>query len=245
MTKQLTGKNAVITGGGTGIGFGIAVALAELGCRVAITGRRAEKLAESIATWQGEPGMLCHPVDVADRESVNTMFAWARQELGQVDILVNSAGINIRDRSMAAMSPEEWDKVIAVNATGAYNCLHAVYSRMVERGDGLIVNISSVAGKRAAAIAGVAYNASKFAMTALGTSVANEAAEHGIRITNVYPGEVNTPILDNRPVQVSDEHKASILQPSDIASLVAAIAVLPARAHVPEMVVKPLKQEYI
>lgn len=242
---NLAGKTAVITGGGTGIGYGIAVALAGLGCRVAITGRRAEKLDEAAERWNGQPAMLQHVVDVADRQSVAKMFAWATSELGQINILVHSAGINIRDRTMAAMAPDEWDQVIAVNATGAYNCIHAVYADMVARGDGLIVNINSVAGKRAVPVGGVAYNASKFAMTALGTSVANEAAQHGVRVTNVFPGEVNTPILDQRPVKVSDEHRAAILQPEDIASVVAAIALLHPRAHVPELVIKPLKQSYV
>ncbi len=95
--------------------------------------------------------------------------------------------------------------------------MHAVLPGMRERKSGTIVNISSIAGKRAIALGGIAYSASKFAMTALGTCVANEVAEDGVRVTNVYPGEVNTPILANRPTPVSEEHKQRILQPDDVA----------------------------
>ncbi len=241
---SLTGTNAVVTGGGTGIGLGAAMALAKLGCRVAIGGRREEKLREAAATFEGEPAIECHALDVADRESVDAFFAWAGETLGDIDILVNSAGLNIPNRSMADMEPAQWDQVLAVNATGAYNCMHAVLPGMRKRGDGLIINISSVAGKRALELGGVAYCASKFAMTALGTCVNNEAARDGVRVTSIYPGEVNTPILENRPAPVSEERKAAMLQPEDVGAVVATIAMLPPRANVAELVIKPTVQEY-
>jgi NAD(P)-dependent dehydrogenase (short-subunit alcohol dehydrogenase family) len=189
--------------------------------------------------------LLTHPVDVSDRESVRQLFDHARRELGRIDILVNSAGTNIKTRTMSSMSPEQWDQVMAINATGAYNCMVEVLSEMRSRGDGLIVNISSIAGKRAISLGGIAYCASKFAMTALGTAVGNEVAPDGVRVTNVYPGEVNTPILVNRPEPVSDERKAAMVQPEDIGGLVAAIAALPPRTHVPEIIIKPLVQQYV
>lgn len=241
---QLDGKTAVVTGGGTGIGWGIARELAQAGCRVAIAGRRQDVLRESAATWAGKPAILYHSVNVEDRGSVTELFRWAVEQFQQIDILVNSAGINIPRRTMSAMDPSEWDKVLAVNATGAYNCMHAVLPQMRNRRDGLIVNVSSIAGKRASELGGVAYSASKFAMTALGTCVGLEEAEHGIRVTNVYPGEVDTPILEHRPTPVSDEHRGRILQPGDVAAIVVAIACLPPRAHVPEVVIKPTPQAY-
>ena len=191
------------------------------------------------------PQLLYHAADVANRDDVRRLVDWATKELGQIDILVNSAGTNIKTRSMAEMTPEQWDHVLQVNATGAYNCMHAVLPQMRSRQDGLIVNISSVSGLRATALGGIAYSASKFAMAALGTSVANEVGPSGIRVTNVFPGEVNTPILDNRPVAVSDEHKASILQPEDFANVIVAIAALPPRAHVSDIVIKPTHQSFM
>ena len=116
---------------------------------------------------------------------------------------------------------------------------------MRKQGGGTIVNISSVAGKRAIPLGGVAYNASKFAMTALGTTVGEEEKEHGIRVTNIYPGEVETPILDARPVPVSVEHRAKILQPEDVASAVLLACTLPARARIPELVIVPTTQSFV
>ncbi len=241
---SLEGKTAVVTGGATGIGWGIASALATAGCRVVIAGRREDKLQAAADSFAGEPAIEYKVLDVANREQVNEVFAWAHHRLGKIDILVNSAGTNIVKRKMVDMAPEDWDRVMAINATGAYNCMYAVLDDMRKRGDGLIINISSIAGKRASALGGIAYSASKFAMTALGTCVGNEDAANGVRVTNVYPGEVNTPILDNRPNPVSDEHKARILQPEDFGQLAVAICQLPPRAHVPEMILKPTCQEY-
>lgn len=237
-------KTAVIIGGGTGIGAGCALVLAEAGCRVALGGRREEKLQETAARFAGENPLVYHACDVADRDSVNRFFQWAYGELGRIDILVNSAGINIPNRAMAEMRPEDWDKVLEVNATGAYNCMHAVLPQMRERGDGLIVNVSSIAGIRASLLGGIAYSASKFAMSALGLAVGREEREHGIRVTNIYPGEVDTPILENRPTPVSDEHRAKILQPEDVGAAVLMVASLPARAHVPELTIKPTTQDF-
>ncbi len=239
---MLQGKKVVVTGGATGIGLGIALRMAEYGATVALGGRRPDAIDAALAQFPTKHPGIGRTLNVAVREDVDSYFQWATEQLGQIDILVQAAGINIRDRSIKAMKPEEWDEVLAINATGAYNCLHAVLPQMLQRKDGLIVNISSVAGKRAIALGGVAYGASKFAMTALGTCVSNEVAEDGIRVTNVYPGEVNTPILDKRPVPVSDEHRAKILQPEDVADIVVAIAMLPPRAHVPEVVIKPTTQ---
>jgi NADP-dependent 3-hydroxy acid dehydrogenase YdfG len=241
---ELRGKGALITGGGTGVGRSVAVALAEEGCRVAVCGRREDKLRETAAFHHGDPPILVRAADVVDRASVQELFAWAAEELGPIDILVNSAGMNIRRRTMAEIDPLDWDRVLQVNVTGAFNCMRAVLPQMRERRDGLVINICSIAGKRAGPLAGVAYNASKFAMSALGMSVGAEDAENGIRVSNIYPGEINTPILDDRPVKVTDEHKASILQPEDVTAAVLMVARLPARASVPELVIKPTLQEY-
>ncbi|QDV68674.1 putative oxidoreductase [Rosistilla carotiformis] len=240
----LKDKVAVVVGGGTGIGAGIARGFAEAGCRVVIAGRRIETLqtfADSIASP--------HPIavrsaDVADRESVDSLFAWVAETIGPVDIVCNAAGINIATRSMAQMQPEQWDQVLAINATGGYNVMNAVLPAMRARRDGLIINISSIAGKRAIQLGGIAYCASKFAMTAMGTAASNEVRDEGVRITNVYPGEVNTPLLDKRPNPVSQEHRDSILQPEDFGALMVSIASLPPRAHVPEIVLKPTTQEW-
>lgn len=243
--SQLTDKVVAITGGGTGIGAGIAKVLAEAGCQVTVGGRRIEPLQQLADSVSSQYPIRTHLIDVAEPDSIEAFFADVRTHVGEVEILVNSAGINIQKRTMADMVPEDWDRVMAINATGAYRCMHQVLPSMRAKRDGLVVNISSVAGKRAISLGGVVYCASKFAMTALGTAVSNEVREEGVRITNVYPGEVNTPILDKRPTPVSQEHKESILQPEDIAAVVKTICELPPRANVPEVVVKPTKQEWV
>jgi NADP-dependent 3-hydroxy acid dehydrogenase YdfG len=240
----LANKTALITGGGTGIGEGCALALAREGCRVAIAGRRADKLTEVANRFEGTPAIKTHPVDVTDRASVAELFRWADKELGRVDILVNCAGVNTVKRSIHDLVPEEWDRIMAINATGAYNSIREVLPQMKARKDGLIVNINSTSGIRAGVLGGVAYSASKFAMAALGITVAQEVREMGIRITNIYPGEVETPILDLRPVPVSAEHRAKILQPEDVGAVLATIAALPPRANVSEIVIKPTIQAF-
>lgn len=242
---ELKDKSVLVTGGGGGIGLGIALALAREGCRVAIVGRNEEKLRAAAAQFDGQPAILYRACDVSDRESVKKLFTWLGSELGPLDILVNNAGITVPNRRMSQLSPADWDRMLAVNVTGAFNCMSAALPDMRERHSGLIVNISSIAGKRAFPLSGPAYCASKFALTALGTTVGLEERENGIHVTNIYPGEAVTPMLDQRPVPVPPEKKAQMLQPEDVAAAVVMVAKLPPRALVPELVITPLYQGYV
>ncbi|HUY34701.1 MAG TPA: SDR family oxidoreductase [Pirellulales bacterium] len=241
---RLAGKTALVTGGGTGIGLGIALDLAHEGCRVAIAGRREAKLKEAAALFKGDVPLLVHACDVADLADVARLFAWSKGELGPLDILVNSAGVNVPRRSLAELSTDDWDTMLRVNASGAFYCMRAALPEMRQRRDGLIVNISSIAGIRSSLLGGIGYTASKFAMTAMGITAAREESQFGIRVTNIYPGEVETPILDHRPIPVSAEHRARILQPEDVAAAVVMIACLPPRAHISELVIKPTSQDF-
>ncbi len=238
----LKNKHVVVTGGATGIGFAIAHQFANSGAKVAIGSRREGAIAEAIKLSGMK--LVGHTVDVANRSSVNEFFSWVEQTIGQVDILVNAAGVNIRERSFKSMAPEQWDQVMATNATGAYNCIYCILPQMRTRQNGMIINISSVAGKRAIALGGSAYAASKFAMTALGTCLSNEVASENVRIMNVYPGEVDTPLIEHRPTPVSEEHRQTMLRPEDVANVVVGLASLPDRVHVPEIVIKPVNQQY-
>ena len=180
---SLANKTIVISGGATGIGLALALEFVSHGATVVIGSRRQSAIDEAIKVSDGK--LHGKKLDVVDRPGVNEFMAWVKQTIGTIDILVNAAGVNIKDRSMSAMTPDMWDQVMSINATGAYNCIHAVLPAMRERKEGMIINISSVAGKRALALGGVAYSASKFAMTALGTCVSNEVGVEGIRVTNV------------------------------------------------------------
>ena len=237
-------KHALVIGGGTGMGEAIALAFSREGWRVVVAGRRLDKLEDVVRQSSMENPIKKHSVDVGDRESVEILFQWFREQVGQLDIMVNCAGVNIPDRSMEKLAPADWDDLIRINATGAFDCIRCALKDMRPRGDGLIINISSVAGKRAAPLGGVAYNASKFAMTALGATVAEEVRDSGIRITSIFPGEVNTPILDNRPEPPPETHRQRILQPYDVAAAALMVAKLPARAHIPELIIKPTIQSY-
>ena len=241
---SLTGQNALVVGGGSGMGEAIALALAAEGAKVAVAGRRQEKL-DGVAA-QAEGDILTHTVDVAERESVKALFDWAGAQFGgQLHLLVNCAGVNVPKRSMSELAPEDWDKVMAINATGAFNCMHFGLPLMRPHQTGLVINISSTSGKRAAPLGGLAYNASKFAMAAIGTSASEDERENGIRVTTIFPGEVDTPILDDRPVPPDADHRAKILKPADIAAITVTIAKLPPLAHVPELVIKPIGQSFI
>ena len=114
---SLEKQNALVVGGGTGMGEAIALALAAEGATVAVAGRRQEKL-DAVAA-QAEGKILTHTVDVAERESVKALFDWAGVQFnGQLHLLVNCAGVNVPKRSMSELAPEDWDKVMAINATG-------------------------------------------------------------------------------------------------------------------------------
>ena len=242
---NLQDKTALVTGGGSGIGLGIALALAREGCRVVICGRNEAKLKQAAAAHREKPPIVARACDVADRGAVDRLVAWFRSEIGPVDIVAHAAGINVVRRKMAEIDPADFDRIMAVNTTGLFNVLHAVLPEMRARRQGLIFNISSLAGKRRMPLAGPAYTASKFAATALGTEVGLEERANGIRITNIYPGEVDTPLLDQRPVPVPAEKKAVMVHPEDIANCLVAIAKLPQHVIVPELVITPTYQEYL
>ncbi len=239
----LNNKTAVITGGGSGIGAAIATELARQGASVVIAGRNLEKLEAVCEQYPDQ--IFAIAADVGNRDEATNLIKQANEKLGQIDILINSAGTNVPNRMMHNLDPADWDKMMQVNATGAFNCIRETLPQMRSRRDGLIINISSISGLRAAALGGVGYNASKFAISGLGMSVGDEVREEGIRVTNIYPGEVDTPILVKRPSPVSDEHRAIILKPEDVAATVLMVINLPPRARVPELTIMPTVQSFI
>lgn len=243
--SRLDGKTALVTGGGSGIGLAVARAFLEEGARVVIAGRDADKLARAAAELKGGDRLSYHAADVADPDQVRRLVEEATRRLGRIDILVNNAGLNIKDRTFRQLTPEKWQLLIRANLDGAFYCTHHVLPQMLDRRDGLIVNVSSVAGKRAGPLGGAAYAASKFGMTALGICLGAEEKDHGIRVSNVYPGEVDTPILEVRPQPVTDAHRQKILKPQDVAAAVLFVATLPSHVSVPELVIKPTVQVYV
>jgi NADP-dependent 3-hydroxy acid dehydrogenase YdfG len=244
-TDNLSGKNVLLTGGGSGMGKATALALAKNGANVAIAGRNKENLTSTVSLAQPTEKISAKEADVTDRNSINDLFQWFDTEFGTLDYLVHAAGINVAMRSMEELSPEDWDRLIQINLTGSYNVLRLALKRMRPQKKGLIVLINSVAGKRSVPLAGIGYNASKFGMSGLGIGVAEEERNNGIRISNLYPGEVNTPILENRKEPPGEEHRQSILQAEDVASVILHLCQLPERVHIPELVIKPTLQSFV
>jgi NADP-dependent 3-hydroxy acid dehydrogenase YdfG len=243
--SQLENKTALITGGGSGIGLAIARVFLIEGARVAISGRQESKLRTAAESLPGGNRLLIHPADVAQEDQVRKLVDQVQRQLGAIDILVNNAGLNIRRRALRDLSPESWRLLMQANLDGAFYCIHAVLPSMLERREGAIINISSVAGKRASPLGGAAYAASKFGMSALGLCLAAEEKDSGIRVCNIYPGEVDTPILDHRPKALTEEERQKILQPEDVASAVLFVTTLPPRVSIPELVIKPTSQFYL
>ncbi len=242
--SKLAGQVAVITGGGSGVGKATAALFLREGATVVIAGRDAAKLAAAAAELGHPDRVLAVPTDVTVNEQCLALIVAATVAFGRVDILVNNAGTNIKDRTFRELTPEAWDQMIAANLDGAFYCMKAVLPQMFDRKDGLIVNVVSVAGKRANPLGGAAYVAAKFGMGALGLVLGNEEKDSGVRVSNIYPGEIDTPILAARPKPLTDEQRALILQAEDVAEVILFVSSLPARASVPELVLKPTAATY-
>jgi len=242
--SNLSGKVAVVTGGGSGVGKATAALFLKHGANVVIAGRDAGKLASALAELNAPMHSIAIATDVTENSQCERLIAEATKRYGRVDILVNNAGTNIKDRTIRDLTPEAWDKMIRANLDGAFYCTKAVLPQMFERKDGMIVNVVSVAGKRANPLGGAAYVAAKFGMGGLGLVLSNEEKDSGVRVSNIYPGEIDTPILSARPKPVTEEQRSVILKPEDVAEAIHFVASLPPRVSIPELVIKPTVQMY-
>lgn len=237
---ELDGQVAWVTGAGTGIGMGGAIDLAKAGATVVLSGRRIEPLREVATTIASEGGTaVIKQLDVADRAAVYGAVEEIEKEHGRIDVLVNSAGINIRNRNWHNLDDDDWDRVIDIDLNGAFYCCKAVVPLMRKQGGGLILNISSMAGKRVSTVTGPAYTAAKHAMNAFNESINVENCIYGIRACAICPGEVATPILDQRPVPVSAEDRAKMVQSEDMGRIVRFLAELPPHVCINELLVTP------
>jgi NAD(P)-dependent dehydrogenase (short-subunit alcohol dehydrogenase family) len=243
--SKLAGRTALVTGGGSGIGLAVARALLGEGARVAITGRDEDKLRRAAAALAAGDALTSRAADVTDPDQVQALVRDVSARLGRIDILVNNAGANLKERTFRELTPQSWRRMLAANLDGAFYCCRAVLPQMAQRQDGLIINVNSISGKRAHPLGGIAYVAAKFGLRGLALGLAAEEKASGIRVSSIYPGEVDTPILEVRPQPVSDEHRRGILRPEDVAAAVLFIATLPPRASVPELVIAPAKAQYV
>lgn len=238
--RDLTGKVAWVTGAGTGIGAAGAIAYARAGMHVVMSGRRRDKLEEVQAAIGGASGQIVlEPLDVSDGAAVEAVAKRIEERFGRLDILVNSAGLNIPKRSWKDVSREGWDQVVHIDLDGTFYCCAAALPMMRRQKEGLVINISSWAGRWVTKLTGPAYTAAKHGVCAMTESLNQEECVNGIRATAVLPGEVATPILDNRPVPVSAEDKAKMVQPEDTGELLLFLARLPVHVCINEVIISP------
>jgi NADP-dependent 3-hydroxy acid dehydrogenase YdfG len=234
------GKVVWMTGAGTGIGKAGALMFAQEGAAVALIGRRREKLDEVAAKIQAIGGKAAvEALDVADRKKVGEAGERLLKRLGRVDILVNNAGLNVVNRRLNEITAEDWDYILAVNLTGAFNMVQAAMPTMRNQKDGLIINIASTAAKRVSGVAGIAYSASKFGMLGMSLSLTQEAWKFGIRACCLCPDDVNTPIMARRKVKYPPEVLEQFIQPEDLAETMRFVALMPRRTSIPEMLIYP------
>ncbi|HEY7039369.1 MAG TPA: SDR family oxidoreductase [Methylomirabilota bacterium] len=236
----LDGQVAIMTGGGTGIGRVAALMLAAEGAVVVVSGRRKAPIeavaGEIVAAGGRAAARVC---DVARPAEARALAEWTVAQYGRVDVLVNNAGHSSKARNVRWVPQEEWDAVVNVNLTGVYALTQAVLPNMVARGGGTIVTVSSLAALKPGLIGGAPYGAAKAGVRNLMGHVHTVLREKGIRATTIMPAEVDTPILDNRPLIPDDRARASMMQAEDVARAIMLCVTLPARTVIEEIVMSP------
>ena len=235
--KRLEGKVAWVTGAGSGIGEAAALALAGEGVTVVLSGRRREPL-ESVASRI--PGRSrVEPGDMTVSADVERIAAAIEEAYGRLDILVANAGLNIAERDWANMTASGVDTVIEGNLSSAFYCSIAVLPIMRVQQDGLLIHTASVAGRFISGLAGAGYTAAKHGVVAMSHSINMQECVNGIRSCAVLPGEVDTPILEKRPVPVSEEDRARMLRSVDVGDLILYVACLPRSVVINEVMISP------
>jgi NADP-dependent 3-hydroxy acid dehydrogenase YdfG len=224
---QLAGRVALVVGASSGIGAATARTLAQAGAEVHAAARRRPELGA---------GVTGHELDVVNRQAVDAL-ARTLTAGGPVQTVVVASGTNLPERSLAQLTPEAWDTMLAVNLTGAYNVVHA-FLPSLRRAAGDVVLIGSVSGSWPDP-SGPAYQAAKAGLLAFARAAGFEEHAGGVRFTTVLPGVVDTPILDRRPEPPTAELRAHMLQPEDVAAACLFAVSLPPRAHVPELTILP------
>ncbi|ALF56385.1 short-chain dehydrogenase [Nostoc piscinale CENA21] len=230
-------QRALITGASSGIGKATALAFAKAGIDVALVSRSLDKL-ETVATAAKQTGVeaKAYTLDLAEIPQIEAKITAITQDFGNIDILVNNAGIgytgNLSDTSL-----EDWQNVININLTSVFECIKGILPGMRDRSTGTIINVASIAAKQTFAGWG-AYCVSKAGLLALSQTLAQEERAHGIRVTAICPGSVNTEIWDTDTVQVNFD-RSKMLTPEIVAQSILHTVLLPPQAVIDELVLMP------
>lgn len=236
----LIGKIAWVTGAGGGIGEASAKALAISGAHVVLSGRRLaeiERVKTEIIAGGGKAELA--QLDVVDPVATQAIADDLITRLGGIDIFMANAGINVPNRSVAAVTPADFAKVVEINLNGVMNGVLAVLPQMRAKGAGTLILTSSWAGRYPSRLTGPAYSASKHAVVALSHSINQDEGVNGIRCTALMPGEVATPIMQSRPKPPSAEDVGKMLQAEDLGAMVRYIAEAPAHVCINEVLISP------
>ena len=240
MAGRLAGQVAWVTGAGSGIGEAAALALAEEGAEILLTGRRTTPLEDVASRIRASGGQAeVHAADLTDPVAVEGVGQAIQARGGALDILVNNAGLNIAERDWGRLTPASAQSVIAANLSSAFYCVTVALPFLRARGGGVLIHTASFAGRFVSPLSGPAYTAAKHGVVAMSHSLNMEECVHGIRSTAICPGEVATPILDKRPRPVSTEERARMVQPEDCGDLIRYIACLPPHVVLNEVLISP------
>lgn len=237
---RLNDHVCIITGGGSGIGRGAALTMAEEGATVVIIGRTESKL-ESVKTEvkAARGTAVSYGLDVADYDAVEQMIADVLDKFGRIDVLVNNAGHSSKHRRILNTPPEEMRSVIDSNLIGTFYCTKAVVPAMLKAKSGTIINISSLAAVTPGPFSGFAYGAAKAGVINFTEFLNADLRNTGIRASVVVPGEVATPILDLRPIPPDTDARAMMVDVDETSAAILLIATLPQRSNIPELVIRP------
>ena len=237
---SLQDQVCVITGGGSGIGRGAALVMAEDGARIVLVGRTAAKIEAVKSEIESAGGTaLAFTLDVSDHDAVQEMTEDVLGAFGRIDVLVNNAGHSSLHRRLVDTTPEEIRSVIDSNLIGTIFCTQAVVPTMLAAKSGTIINVSSLAGVTPGPFSGLAYGAAKAAVINFTTFLNADLRNTGVRASVVIPGEVATPILDKRPIPPSDEARDEMVDVAETSAAIHLIATLPQRSNIPELVIRP------
>lgn len=238
-SQTLAEKIVIIAGASSGMGRATALATAAAGATVVLAARSQEALT-GVYNQIIEAGgrALLVPTDTTVPGAVKTLVEAAVTAYGRVDVLINSVGVNIPHRTIAELTEASWAMMMEVNLTSAFHLTQAIMPVFREQQAGLLIHVTSGAAKKADR-SGIAYQATKAGVSALAHGAMEEEREYGIRVTVIYPGLTETPLVYRRPTPPTPELLAKALQPEDIAAACLFVMNLPARAYVPELVLYP------
>lgn len=240
-TDSLADRVAVIIGAAGGMGQAIVERFSAAGCRLALIDLEPEALDRMVRNLSLGDSAIVIPADITDRTQIARAVQAVSARFGGVDILINAAGTNTKQRTLDDLSPEQWERVIDINLSGVFHCTQA-FLPLLKQQRGIVVTIASTAALRATPGGGTAYCASKRALISLNESINAEQGKYGVRACVICPGEVDTPLIEKRPVLPSAERRAAMLKPDDIADTVHFIVTRPPHVTISDLVIWPSAQ---